>query len=95
MDITTASYCIAAPRGDHWWTLPQSVTVLQPTVHYPMIVTSNILVMEEKNSPHPPPRPSRCSFGDLYRVSADIYYRSTVGTLPVLGGYSREVLGGP
>ena len=47
VDITAASYCIAAqggtigehyrshllyrsPRGDHWWTLPWPVTVLQP-----------------------------------------------------------------
>ena len=46
VDITTASYCIAAqggtigghysqllyysPRGDHWWTLPQPLTVSQP-----------------------------------------------------------------
>ena len=30
MDTTAATYCIAAQRGDHWWTSLQPVTVLQP-----------------------------------------------------------------
>ena len=30
VDIAAATYCIAAQRGDHWWILPQPLTVSQP-----------------------------------------------------------------
>ena len=30
VNITAATYCIAAQGGDHWWTLPWPLTVLQP-----------------------------------------------------------------